>query len=62
MTLTVGNSSENERLNVLADPRSRIAQAEFDEQFDFLREVGETIEQMAERFGALRGARGNAFR
>ena len=57
MTLTVGEFSETQTLEVRADPRTAIAQAEFDEQFDFLRQVGETIEQMAERFGTLRSAR-----
>jgi photosystem II stability/assembly factor-like uncharacterized protein len=56
-TLTVGDFSQSRDIHLRADPRSTVAQADFDAQFEFLRRVGETIEQLGDRTGALGSAR-----
>jgi photosystem II stability/assembly factor-like uncharacterized protein len=49
-TLSVGDEIVGEEdLVVLADPRSQVAQGEFDRQFRFLQELGAMIEEVADR-------------
>jgi hypothetical protein len=57
VTLTVGDGSQTETLEVRGDPRSQIAQAVFDEQFRFLLDLGEVIESLADRTDELRSVR-----
>ncbi len=56
--LTAGSDTISQTLDVRADPRTRVAQADFDAQFEFLRTLGNTIEQVAERTADLRSVRG----
>jgi photosystem II stability/assembly factor-like uncharacterized protein len=56
-TLTVGDVTQTHTLDVMADPRTTVAQAAFDAQFEFLTRVGEQIERLADRTDALGSAR-----
>jgi hypothetical protein len=56
-TLTVGDVSQTRELHLRADPRSTVAQVDFDAQFQFLREVGDAMERLADRTEALRSVR-----
>lgn len=56
-TLEVGEWSQSHLINLRADPRTTVAQAAFDAQFEFLQQVGGAIEELADRTDALSSAR-----
>ena len=57
-TLEVGGVSMSRDFKVVADPRERLAQAEFERQFRFLQDLGEMIDGLADRTADLRSVRG----
>jgi len=56
VTLRRGETEQTQVLRVLGDPRVQIAQADYDAQFEFLRELGGIVEEMAERMDELDSA------
>ncbi len=55
--LSCGEWSETQELEVRADPRVEITQTQFDEQLEFLLDVGRMIEELAAKLQTLRSAR-----
>ena len=60
VTLTMSGENQSHPLDVLGDPRTTVAQADYDTQFQFLKEVGALIERVADRTDDLRSVREQA--
>jgi len=57
VTLRVGDDVQTQTLRVLPDPRSSVSRADYVAQFDFLKDLGATIEGLADRMDDLRSVR-----
>ncbi len=57
VTLSVGGETQSQTLEVRPDPRSTVPQRDFVAQHDFLKRLGTTIEQLADRMDDLRSVR-----
>lgn len=55
--MSIGEWSQTQELEVVADPRVDVVQEELEAQFRFLRDVGTVITNLADRLEALRSAR-----